>query len=205
MWRSPVARLLWEQEVPGSNPGAPTMRQFFRTFALLFAAACNSGTSSQPSPRAGTPPSRETTGQPGSRPERSESSAPEGEAAGIRKLGTFPNSGIETPQRLVIHDDSAYAALWAKMKGGERPAVDFQNEIVVAAAAGSRPTGGYAITMARAIRQQDSLLVEVVLSVPSPECRATQALTQPAQVVAIQSLKAKRVTFLEREKIVGCA
>ena len=23
MWRSPVARLLWEQEVPGSNPGAP--------------------------------------------------------------------------------------------------------------------------------------------------------------------------------------
>ncbi len=23
-WRSPVARLLWEQEVPGSNPGAPT-------------------------------------------------------------------------------------------------------------------------------------------------------------------------------------
>src|SRR5215208_1630853 len=23
-WRSLVARLLWEQEVPGSNPGAPT-------------------------------------------------------------------------------------------------------------------------------------------------------------------------------------
>ena len=23
-WRSPVARLLWEQEVLGSNPGAPT-------------------------------------------------------------------------------------------------------------------------------------------------------------------------------------
>ena len=25
-WRSSVARLLWEQEVPGSNPGAPTRR-----------------------------------------------------------------------------------------------------------------------------------------------------------------------------------
>ena len=23
-WRSPVAHLLWEQGVPGSNPGAPT-------------------------------------------------------------------------------------------------------------------------------------------------------------------------------------
>ncbi len=30
-WRSPVARLLWEQEVPGSNPGAPTIyRAVFR-------------------------------------------------------------------------------------------------------------------------------------------------------------------------------
>ena len=27
VWRSPVARLLWEQEVPGSNPGAPTVRR----------------------------------------------------------------------------------------------------------------------------------------------------------------------------------
>ena|GEM_PF-2836710 len=25
-WRSPVAHLLWEQGVPGSNPGAPTRR-----------------------------------------------------------------------------------------------------------------------------------------------------------------------------------
>jgi hypothetical protein len=32
VWRSPVARLLWEQEVPGSNPGAPiyTILQHFR-------------------------------------------------------------------------------------------------------------------------------------------------------------------------------
>jgi PrcB C-terminal len=181
------------------------MRRVLPAFVLLLAAGCASGTSSQPAPRAGTPPSREATGQPGSPPERSETSAPQGEAAGIRKLGTFTQSGIETPQRLVIHDDSAYAALWAKLGGGEMPAVDFQNEIVVAAAAGSKPSGGYAITMGRAIRQQDSLLVEVVLNVPSPDCRTTQALTQPAQVVAIQSLKAKRVTFLEREKIVGCS
>ena len=180
------------------------MRRVLPAFVFLLAAGCASGSSSQPSPRGRTPPSREATGQPGSRPESSETSAPQGEAAGVRKLGTFNQSGIETPQRLVIHDDSAYAALWAKLGGGERPAVDFQNEIVVAAAAGSKPSGGYAITIGRAIRQQDSLLVEVVLDVPSPDCTTTQALSQPAKVVAIQSLKAKRVTFLEREKIVGC-
>ena len=27
VWRSPVARLLWEQEVPGSNPGAPIVKR----------------------------------------------------------------------------------------------------------------------------------------------------------------------------------
>jgi hypothetical protein len=26
-WRSPVAHLLWEQGVPGSNPGAPTLQR----------------------------------------------------------------------------------------------------------------------------------------------------------------------------------
>ena len=26
-WRSPVARLVWDQEVPGSNPGAPIQRR----------------------------------------------------------------------------------------------------------------------------------------------------------------------------------
>ena len=31
VWRSPVARLLWEQEVPGSNPGAPILQQRYRS------------------------------------------------------------------------------------------------------------------------------------------------------------------------------
>src|SRR5918912_2687885 len=38
-WRSLVARLLWEQEVPGSNPGAPTRRDFLANRGLLGARA----------------------------------------------------------------------------------------------------------------------------------------------------------------------
>lgn len=35
VWRSPVARLLWEQEVPGSNPGAPTLSDDVRALAEM--------------------------------------------------------------------------------------------------------------------------------------------------------------------------
>ena len=40
-WRSSVARLLWEQEVPGSNPGAPTTKE--RALGPLFFAGRRSG------------------------------------------------------------------------------------------------------------------------------------------------------------------
>ena len=36
-WRSPVARLLWEQEVPGSNPGAPIL---YKTLYCLSIGRC---------------------------------------------------------------------------------------------------------------------------------------------------------------------
>ena len=48
MWRSPVARLLWEQEVPGSNPGAPIRDSLemthLNTFLRLGAAILVGGT-----------------------------------------------------------------------------------------------------------------------------------------------------------------
>ena len=53
-WRSSVARLLWEQEVPGSNPGAPTSRErafgplsFAGRRALSPSLACGSRLSDQ--------------------------------------------------------------------------------------------------------------------------------------------------------------
>ncbi len=44
VWRSPVARLLWEQEVPGSNPGAPICRSSSICFPAV-ADASSSNTS----------------------------------------------------------------------------------------------------------------------------------------------------------------
>ena len=52
----------------------------------------------------------------------------------------------------MIRDDSSYARLWASLGAGERPAVDFSRDIVIAAASGQRATGGNAIAVERVTR-----------------------------------------------------
>lgn len=35
VWRSLVARFVWDEEVPGSNPGTPTGKTNARVYAIL--------------------------------------------------------------------------------------------------------------------------------------------------------------------------
>ncbi len=46
VWRSPVARLLWEQDVEGSNPFTPTKNflMLFLALKICFAVAANTPT-----------------------------------------------------------------------------------------------------------------------------------------------------------------
>jgi hypothetical protein len=43
VWRSPVARLLWEQEVPGSNPGAPILEETAPSTVMAGGALLSAG------------------------------------------------------------------------------------------------------------------------------------------------------------------
>jgi hypothetical protein len=82
--------------------------------------------------------------------------------------------------------------------------VDFNQDVVVAVAAGQRPTGGYEIAIDRVTQTNGGLTVEVVERTPGPNCMTTASLTQPVDVVLLPAADTKSLTFLERKELRDC-
>ena len=122
----------------------------------------------------------------------------------IRRIGQWTRTGIGESRRLVIRDANAWAQFWSELGVGEQPAVDFNRDVVIAVAAGQRPTGGYEIAIDRVTQSDGQLTVEVVERTPGPNCMTTASLTQPVDVVVVPAADAKSPTFLERKEIRGC-
>jgi len=122
--------------------------------ALLSTTACGSGRlvpaeapePSAPAPVAAPEPAAEPT--PAVSPP---SSAPTPDAAApyqpydasgslpIRRIGQWTTSGISSPERKVIRDDSTYARFWEALGIGQRPAVDFSRDVSSRLRPGSGP------------------------------------------------------------------
>ena len=122
----------------------------------------------------------------------------------IRRIGQWTRTGIGESRRLVIRDANAWAQFWSELGVGEQPSVDFNHDVVVAVAAGQRPTGGYEIAIDRVTQSDGQLTVEVVERTPGPNCMTTASLTQPVDVVVVPAADAKSLSFLERKEIRGC-
>jgi len=122
----------------------------------------------------------------------------------IRRIGQWTRTGIGESRRLVIRDANAWAQFWSELGVGEQPSVDFSHDVVVAVAAGQRPTGGYEIAIDRVTQSNGQLTVEVVERTPGPNCMTTASLTQPVDVVVVPAADARSLSFLERKEIRGC-
>ena len=122
----------------------------------------------------------------------------------LRRIGQWTRTGIGESRRLVIRDANAWAQFWSELGVGDRPSVDFNHDVVVAVAAGQRPTGGYEIAIDRVTQSDGQLTVEVVERTPGPNCMTTASLTQPVDVVVVPAADAKSLSFLERKEIRGC-
>lgn len=125
-------------------------------------------------------------------------------------LESFPRlySGIEGPRRTVVRDADAWAELWSEMAGdrepkSEPPPVDFASHMVIVAAMGTRPTGGFSIAIERVYQSAERLFVEVRERAPSANCMVTQALTQPADAVVVPRSDLP-VSFAESKEIRDC-
>ena len=102
------------------------------------------------------------------------------------ELAQGGNSSVRAERMTVIRDQQAFERLWSETTArGERPAVDFDQHMVLAVFMGERRTGGYRVQVEQVTREGDGLRVSVRMTAPGPNCMTTQALTQPYQVVRL--------------------
>ena len=117
-------------------------------------------------------------------------------------------SGYQERARIVIRSAAEWTTAWATLNARDlqappTPEVDFDRQIVVVAATGTRSTGGYAIAMDGARSAGSSLYVDVVEMSPGEGCLVTQALTTPAVAAAIEH-PAGDVIFVDRFETRDC-
>ena len=117
-------------------------------------------------------------------------------------------SGISQAQNFVIRDAGAWSALWQRIYAGQTPVpplpgVDFNTQIVVAAALGGRPTGGYDIVLTQAAIDSAGVVIGVRASSPGASCFVTQAFTHPIDLARLAKTDAP-VRFAETQVAADC-
>jgi protease stability complex PrcB-like protein len=127
-----------------------------------------------------------------------------GAALEIRRIGQWSRTGIGEGRRLVIRDANSWASFWSELGTGDRPDVDFTKAVVVAVAAGQRPSGGYEIAVDQVSQTDGELTVQVVEISPGPNCLTSAAPTQPVDVVVVPVVAPRSWSFLERKEVRGC-
>jgi hypothetical protein len=114
--------------------------------------------------------------------------------------------GFKTVERTVIRSEAGWREAWAKLcesPPAAAPAVDFSRDMLLVAALGQRPTGGYAVQIASANVAGGVLRVEVVETRPGIGCMTTQALTYPVAVARVPRHDGE-VEFVERVDVHTC-
>jgi protease stability complex PrcB-like protein len=108
------------------------------------------------------------------------------------------------PARLVIRDEAAWQRYWsASRSAGAVPQVDFARNVVVVAALGQRPSGGYRVTMNIASASDAEIILDVVEEVPGPTCIATMAVTYPRDIIVVAAQN-RTIQFRETTRTRSC-
>ncbi len=117
-------------------------------------------------------------------------------------------SGVSDVRRLVIRDEATWRAFWTEFVSSRapaptRPAVDFDRSMVLVATMGTQRSGGYAILIDRAYREDGALVAVVRTLTPGPACMTMQSLTSPADIVVV-ARSGLPVRFEELTDVQGC-
>lgn len=110
-------------------------------------------------------------------------------------------SGIASKQLIVVRDIDVFTGLWSDHAVGivpqpAQPTVAFGTDMVIAAFAGQRDTGGYGVTIEDIRENDEFIVVEIEIQTPGDNCEVTQATTQPHHMVVLDDSD-KTVQFSE--------
>ncbi|MFB6278360.1 MAG: protease complex subunit PrcB family protein [Salinibacter sp.] len=131
-------------------------------------------------------------------------------AVTVEEIGQGQYGDIVEGTQEVLRDKDAYASFWRQLHADQssvpdRPAVDFDTQIVVAVVLGQRPTGGYGVEIDEVLATESGGQIQVRFteSVPGDECGTFQVLTSP-YVLATVKTQGGDVTFSGSEETRPC-
>lgn len=119
------------------------------------------------------------------------------------------HSGVTARTRLLIDGQSEWERFWARVHEGRDPApappaIDFDRNVVVAAAMGETSSGGHAIGVEAVARSGDTLYARIVETSPGDDCVVTAALTHPVQAVRVPVSGVNTLITVERSETHTC-
>ena len=114
--------------------------------------------------------------------------------------------GTETLQ--VVRDQATWQSLWTKMSSNHvpapaLPAVDFSADMVIVAAVGVKPSGGFRVSVGSAREDSGAITVEVTMTSPGPNCIVSGILTSPVAVAKVP-MRTGTVKFNVTRRVNNC-
>jgi hypothetical protein len=113
----------------------------------------------------------------------------------IKRLGASAQgysqfSGIADSLRIVIRDSTTWREYWRLLNTPfipepKLPVVDFDHEMIVLVALGSRPSAGYGIVIESAVADSGRLLITVRRLAPGSHCAVGAVITHPVDIVSV--------------------
>ena len=136
---------------------------------------------------------------------RAEATAPLGKAVEFSVLTYGAKAtGMTERKNYAVYNKEEYARIWKLTGSTEKmPAVDFTEGYVIAVFAGTRATGGYAISVEKVTDTEGARSVSLLIEKPGVGCITTQAITSPYQIIRVPYVDAS-LSHVDTERDVPC-
>jgi hypothetical protein len=102
--------------------------------------------------------------------------------------------GLAQPEYRVVNSREEWEELWRELEPrtsreqgqtspNTLPDIDFQQSVLIIAAMGTRPNGGYSVEISSLVETPQRIVVTVAEQSPGAKCASTQSITHPIAIV----------------------